>query len=43
MLADARELASALVDTAQLRGLIRAVHFLVPEDLDATSLIFHHS
>jgi hypothetical protein len=43
MLGDARELASALEDTAQLRGLIGAIHFLVPEDLNATSLIFHHS
>ena len=43
MLADAQELASALVDTAQLRGFIRAFHFLVPEDLDGPSLIFHHS
>lgn len=42
MLSDAQELASALADAAQLRGFIRAVHFLVPDDLDATPLIFHH-
>lgn len=43
MLPDAQELASALLSTGHVSGLIRAIHFLVPDDLGAPSLVFHRA
>ena len=41
MLSDAQELAQALMRDPAVSSLVRAIHFLVPEDLTDRSLVFH--
>lgn len=43
MLADAQELAISLLESPEVASLIRGIHFLVPDDLGDTPLVFRHA